>query len=127
MKTLLLLVAGGTVVYFAYNHYFAGPAQTSPALVPTSPAAVPPATPVPFAIRSAVGNLYNEWKRRELGEKRATLPDPKQLLIEIRRSLFSKGEHAEAAVERAVRQALSEMGIPSGEREHIANGIMSMQ
>ena len=119
MKALLLLVAIGIVGYFVYWDYFA-----VPDLVVVAPAATP--TPVPFAIRSAVRSLYGEWKRRELGEQQPALPEPRKLLTEIRRNLFDRGEHTEAAVSSAILQALAEMGLPVGEREHVASGIMSM-
>ena len=121
MKALLLLVAIGIVGYFVYRDYFA-----VPDLVVVAPAATPTPTPVPFAIRSAVRSLYEEWKRRELGELQPAVPGPRKLLTEIRRNLFDRGEHTEAAVSSAIVQALAEMGLPAGEREHIASGIMSM-
>ena len=123
MKALLLLVAIGIVGYFVYRDFFAVPdlVVVAPAATPT-----PTPTPVPFAIRSAVRSLYEEWKRRELGEQQPALPEPRKLLTEIRRNLFDRGEHTEAAVSSAILQALAEMGLPAGEREHIASGIMSM-
>ena len=123
MKALLLLVAIGIVGYFVYWDFFAVPdlVVVAPAATPT-----PTPTPVPFAIRSAVRSLYEEWKRRELGEQQPAMPEPQKLLTEIRRNLFDKGEHTEAAVSSAIVQALAEMGLPAGEREHIASGIMSM-
>lgn len=120
MKALLLLTVLGIVGFFIYRDYFAAPEP-----VAVAPAPVP--TPVPFAIKSAVRSLYEEWKRRELGEQGLSLPEPQKLIIEIKRSLFSKGEHTDAAIKRAVVQALGEMGIAPGEREHIAAGIMSMR
>jgi hypothetical protein len=127
MKALLLLVAIGIVGYFVYRDYFAGPeplaAEPSATPAPKSPTP----TPVPFAIKSAVRSLYEEWKRRELGDQQPAMPEPQKLLTEIRRNLFNRGEHTEAAVNGVIVQALAEMDLPPGEREHVAVGIMSMR
>ena len=130
MKALLLLTILGVVGFFIYRDYFAvpEPVVVAPAATPApTPTPTPAPTPVPFAIKSAVRNLYEEWKRRELGEQQPAMPGPRKLFTGIRRNLFERGEHTEAAVRSAIVQALAEIGLPAGEREHVASGIMSMQ
>lgn len=118
MKALLLLAAIGTVGYFVHRDFFAEPETVEQVSV---------AARLPFGVRSAVQSLYEEWKRRQLGEPRASMADPEKLLVEVRRFVFSKGEHTEAAVKRTIEQALGELGIAPGDRQHVATEVLSMR
>lgn len=122
MKSLLLIAAACVVGYSVHRDYFAVP-ETSV----VAPAPTPAPTPVPFAVRSAVSGLYEEWKRRELGDQRQTMLEPQKLFTDIKRALFSKGEHTDAAMRRLVVQTLGELGLSPDEREHVATGIMSLR
>jgi hypothetical protein len=132
MKLLLLLAALGVVGYFIYQDYFAAPTEPpkptpSPSVSPTPPP-TPRPTPVPLAIRGVVRNLYEEWKRRELGDVRAaTLPRPSELRTQIKSILFDQGHHSDGAMREVIVKALGELGVQPSDREHITSGIMSMQ
>jgi hypothetical protein len=132
MKNLLLLASLGVLGYFGYQKWFAQPEPPPPP--PPVPAAkvveVKP-EPVNFAVKSRVRKLFDEWKRRNLGNADSQLGsatvDPASELTEIRKTLFRDGVHSEAAVLDVIKRALRELGVAEKELNEVAAGIVGMR
>lgn len=132
MKNLLLLASLGVLGYFGYQRWFTQPEPPPPP--PTLPAAeVVKAKPEPvsFAVKSSVRKLFEEWKRRNLGnagsQQGSAAVDPASELTEIRKALFRDGVHSESAVLDVIKRALRDLGVPENEIDEVGRGIRAMR
>ena len=127
MKRLLLLAGLSLLGYLAYAYLMAPPEPPPPP--PVVIEAKP--EPVDFAIRSRVRKLFQEWKRRELGDGNGQLGvaaiDPGEEIRQIRQSLFREGRYSESAVAEVVTRSLRELGVAESEISAAASGVMSLQ
>lgn len=133
MKGLLLFAVVGILGYYAYHHWLAKP-EPPPPPPPAVPAAKMVAAkpePVNFAVKSRVRKLFEEWKRRSLGNAGSQLGsatvDPASELTEIRQTLFREGVHSEDAVHDVIKRALRELGVAEKELNEVAAGIVGMR
>ena len=129
MKNLLLLASLGVLGYFGYQNWFTQP-EPPPAL-PAAKVVEAKPEPVNFAVKSRVRKLFDEWKRRNLGNADSQLGsaavDPASELTEIRKTLFRDGVHSEAAVLDVIKRALRDLGVPENEIDEVASGIRGMR
>ena len=132
MKGLLLFAIAGILGYYAYHHWLAKPEPPPPPLpLPAAKVVVAKPEPVNFAVKSRVRKLFEEWKRRSLGNARSQLGsasvDPASELTEIRKTIFRDGVHSEAAVLDMIKRALRELGVAENELNEVAIGIRGMR
>lgn len=127
MKGLLLLVALAIGAYCAYQ--FLLPEPPPPPAPPPVVAAKP--EPVNFAIRSRVRKLFEEWKRRNLGnpivEHGAPAIVPASEFNQIRKSLYAEGIYAGDAVRDVVVRSLRELGVAEREIGEVSDGILGLK
>ena len=132
MKGLLLFAIAAILGYYAYHYWLAAP-EPPPPPPPLPNAKVVEAKPEPvnFAVKSRVRKLFEEWKRRNLGNAGSQLGsatvDPASELTEIRKTLFRDGVHSEAAVHDVIKRALRELGVAEKEINEVAAGIVGMR
>jgi hypothetical protein len=133
MKGLLLFAIVGILGYYGYHYWLAAPEPPPPPPPPVPAAKVVEAKPEPvnFAVKSRVRKLFEEWKRRNLGNAGSQLGsatvDPGSELTEIRKTLFRDGVHSEAAVLDVIKRALRELGVAEKEINEVAAGILGMR
>ena len=125
MKNLLLLAGLGVLGYLGYQKWFTLPALPTAEVVEAKP------EPVNYTIKSRVRKLFDEWKRRNLGNADSQLGsaavDPASELTEIRKILFRDGVHSEAAVLDVIKRALRDVGVSENEIDEVASGIRGMR
>jgi hypothetical protein len=132
MKGLLLFAVVGILGYYGYHYWLAAP-EPPPPPPPLPDAKVVEAKPEPvsFSVKSRVRKLFEEWKRRNLGDAGSQLGsatvDPASELTEIRKTLFRDGVHSEAAVHDVIKRALCELGVAEKELNEVAAGIVGMR
>lgn len=116
MMLICVLVAAA---FAAYQYWFDPPPPPPPPLK---------TEPVVFSVKSRTRLLFEEWKRRQLivsGPQGVAACDMADQITEIQKHLFFKGLHQEAALQDIIRKALQELGVASGELDHVVNGIIS--
>ena len=133
MKGLLLFAIVGILGYYGYHYWLAAPEPSPPPPPPVPAAKAVEAKPEPvnFAVKSRVRKLFEEWKRRNLGNAGSQLGtatvDPASELTEIRKTLFRDGVHSEAAVLDVIKRALRELGVAEKELNEVGSGICGMR